>query len=181
MDGILPGGTGVAVPQTDTSASSFTGNYALGAQGFNFFCCEFDFVAAGSVNDGALSGTGLLSDPFLTFGESTTTNPGSTFSGTPIADPSNSGRYTMFATDPTPNPLVMTVGGTTTDFTVAIYQASGGQLFWLDEDALSGMAFMGTLQQQGSLNSLPAAKKKTEAKTTVTQSPSRSAVVSKTR
>lgn len=181
MDGILPGGTGVAVPQTDTSASSFTGNYALGAQGFSSFCCEFDFVAAGSVNDGALSGTGLLSDPFLTFGESTTTNPGSTFSGTPIADPSNSGRYTMFATDPTPNPLVMTVGGTTTAFTVAIYQASGGQLFWLDEDALSGMAFMGTLQQQGSLNSLPAAKKKTEAKTTVTQSPSRSAVVSKTR
>jgi hypothetical protein len=87
----------------------------------------------------------------------------------------------MFATDPTPNPLVMTVGGTTTDFTVAIYQASGGQLFWLDEDALSGMAFMGTLQQQGSLNSLPAARKKTEAKTTATQSPSRSAVVSKTR
>jgi hypothetical protein len=179
MDGILPGGTGVVVPQSDTSTSSFTGNYALGAQGFNGFCCEFDFVAAGSVTGGALSGTGLVGDPFDTFGASTT-NPGSTFAGTPIPDPSNAGRYTMFASDPTPNPLAMTVGATTADFSVAVYQASGGLLFWVDEDALSGMTFLGTLQQQGSLNALPAAKKTHKA--TTARSPSRSAVVvSKTR
>jgi hypothetical protein len=179
MDGILPGGTGVVVPQSDTSTSSFTGNYALGAQGFNGFCCEFDFVAAGSVTGGVLSGTGLVGDPFDTFGASTT-NPGSTFAGTPIPDPSNAGRYTMFASDPTPNPLAMTVGATTADFSVAVYQASGGLLFWVDEDALSGMTFLGTLQQQGSLNALPAAKKTHKA--TTARSPSRSAVVvSKTR
>jgi len=158
MDGILPGGTGVVVPQTDTSASSFAGNYAFGAQGFNAFCCEFDFVAAGSVTGGALIGTGLVGDPFDTFGASTT-NPGSTFAGTLIPDPSNAGRYTMFASDPTPNPLAMTVGANTTDFSVAVYQASGGLLFWMDEDTFSGMAFLGVLQQQGSLNGLPAARK----------------------
>jgi hypothetical protein len=179
MDGILPGGTGVVVPQTDTSTSSFTGNYAFGAQGFNSYCCEFDFVAAGSVTGGALIGTGLVGDPFDTFGASTT-NPGSTFAGTLIPDPSNAGRYTMFASDPTPNPLAMTVDATTTDFSVAVYQAGGGLLFWVDEDALSGMTFLGTLQQQGSLNALPAAKK--TRKTTTAPSPSRSAaVVSKTR
>jgi hypothetical protein len=74
------------------------------------------------------------------------------FSGTPLPDPSNVGRYTMFS-----SPLEITISGTATDFNVVIYQASGGQLFWLDEDSFS--VFLGSLQQQGSLSGLPAARK----------------------
>ena len=44
MDVPLAGGTGVLIPQTDTSSASFTGNYAFGAQVINDFCCELDFV-----------------------------------------------------------------------------------------------------------------------------------------
>jgi len=156
--GFLPGGTGILVPQTDTSTASFTGNYDFAAQAFNEFCCEFDFVGQGSVTSGVFAGTGLVSDPFLTLGAGAT-NSGVTFSGTPLADTSNPGRYTLFTTNPTPNPLDITIGGATTSFDVAIYQASGGQLFWLDEDANIGSVFLGSLQQQGSLTGLPAAKK----------------------
>jgi hypothetical protein len=156
VDPALPGGTGFLIPQTDTAAASFTGSYAFAAQGFNEFCCEFDFVGQGSVTGGVLTGNGLVSDPFLTLGGSAT-NTGATLSGSPIPDPSNLGRYTLFATDPTPNPLALTVGATTTDFSVAIYQASGGQLVWLDEDSGIGIVFLGSLEQQGSLTGVPAA------------------------
>jgi hypothetical protein len=164
MDAPLPGGTGLLVPQTDTAAASFTGAYAFGAQDFNDFCCEFDFVAQGSVTKGVLKGTGLLSDPFLTLGASAT-NSGVAFSGTPLPDKINVGRYSMLSTNPKPNPFKITINGTEQDFDVVIYQASGGFLFWLDEDAVS--VFLGSLQQQGSLTGLPTARKaaaKAEAK-----------------
>jgi hypothetical protein len=63
----------------------------------------------------------------------------------------------MFSTNPTPNPLNLRIGGLLTPFDVVVYQASGGQLFWLNEDALS--VFVGSLQQQGSLTGLPATGK----------------------
>jgi hypothetical protein len=44
------------------------------------------------------------------------------------------------------------------NYTTVIYQADGGQLFWLDEDANGVSVFLGTLQQQGSLTGLPAEK-----------------------
>ena len=145
-------GTGVLIPQTDTSTASFTGNYAFGAQDYNDYkssCspCEFDFVGQGSVTSLALSGTGLVSDPYSFF-SSTATDTGVGFSGTAVADTNNPGRYTI-----TP---AITVGAPV-DFNVVIYQASGGQLLWLDED--SNDLFLGSLQQQGSLTGLPAAKK----------------------
>jgi hypothetical protein len=161
------GGTGYLVPQTDSTSASFTGNYAFGAQvydGFNQNAVsdEFDFIGQGSVTSGAFSGTGIVSDPFFNLNSSTgaaTTYTGVTFSGTPLADPSNPGRYTLSATNTTPNPLVMTptAPAPVVDFTVAIYQGNGGLLFWVDEDVES--LFLGTLQQQGSLTGLPAAKK----------------------
>jgi len=154
MDLILAGGTGILIPQPPVSVSSFTGNYAFGAQGFNTFPEEFDFVGQGSVTSGTLSGTGLVSDPFITFGANGT-NSGVTFSGTPLPDTSNVGRYTMFST--VPNPLEVTINGTATPLDVVIYQASGGQLLWLNEDAST--VFLGSLQQQGSLTGLPAARK----------------------
>jgi hypothetical protein len=155
-------GIGVLTPQTDTSTASFAGNYAFGAQDF-FGCgvglgtCEFDYVGQGSVTSGVLTGTGLLSDPFLAFGVGTA-NTGVTFTGTATPDVGHAGRYTM-------SPLTINVGGSFVDFSVALYQASGEQLFWMDEDNFS--LSLGLFQRQGSLNGLPAARgaaAKTKAK-----------------
>jgi hypothetical protein len=149
-------GTGILLPQTDTSTASFAGSYAFGAQAYHnprgpALGWEFDFVGQGSVNSGAFSdATGLVSDPFFIFN---TTPPDGTdtakFSGTASPDPVNAGRYTIkldvtLTADP--------------DFNVVIYQASGGQLFWLDEEENDDSVFLGSLQQQGSLIGLPAAQ-----------------------
>jgi hypothetical protein len=153
--GAVPaGGTGILIP-TDTSAS-FTGTYAFGARGNNFGA-EFDFVGVGPVTSGTLNGTGILSDPFISFGFSST-NTGATFSATPQADPNAAGRYTMLSTNTVPNPLTVAIAGTMLPgpFDVVIYQGSGGQLFWLDEDF--GFGFFGILEPQGSLTGLPAAR-----------------------
>jgi hypothetical protein len=158
-------GTGVLTPQTDTSTASFAGNYAFGAQDF-FGCgvglgtCEFDYAGQGSVTSGVLTGTGLLSDPFLAFGVGTA-NTGVTFTGTATPDVGHAGRYTM-------SPLTINVGGSFVDFSVALYQASGEQLFWMDEDNFS--LSLGLFQQQGSLSGLPAARG-TPAKTKAKRKP----------
>jgi len=150
-------GTGVLIPQTVTATDSFAGNYAFGAQGYTLLNTaegwEFDFVGQGSVTDGVLGGTGLLSDASALF-DANPTNTGVTFSGTAVPDEANAGRYTMFS----PSPLVMTVvEGSPFDFQVVLYQASGGQLLFLNEDNDPG--FFGSLQQQGSLTDLLATSK----------------------
>ena len=157
MDAVIAGGTGVVIPQTDTATASFTGNYAFSGQAYASLLGfgEFDFVGRGKVTSGVLSGSALVSDPFLNLGTKLT-DSGVKFAGTPLADPSNPGYYTMLSTNPTPNPLAITVSGSTTDFDVVIYQASGGQLFWLNEDPTS--VFLGLLQQQTSLKGLPLAR-----------------------
>jgi hypothetical protein len=43
-------------------------------------------------------------------------------------------------------PLDLNVTGTASPFTVAIYQANGGQLFWLNEDAKS--MFLGPIEKE---------------------------------
>jgi hypothetical protein len=142
-------GTGVLTPQTDTSPASFAGNYAFGSQAY-LPGVEFDFVGQGSVTGGALSGTGLISDPFAFFGASPANYSGVPFAGTATPDGTNAGRYTI--------PLAISVvSGSPVDFSVVIYQASGGQLFWLDEDVSD--SFFGPLEQQGSLTGLSAARK----------------------
>jgi len=163
-------GTGVLIPQTDTSTASFAGNYAFGAQEYNYDnFWEFDFVGQGSVSSPGgvltLTGTGPVSDPGGLFDSGTAEETGATFSGTPLADTTNVGRYTLLRTNPTPNPLAITVGdNSAVPFNVVIYQASGGQLFWLNEDYDQASdnfysVFLGSLQQQGSLTGLPAAKR----------------------
>jgi hypothetical protein len=156
LDAALPGGVGIVVPQTDTATTSFNGSYAFSAQDFNDFCCEFDFAGQGTVTNDALAGTGYVNDPFLTLG-TTAMNSGVTFAGTALPDKVNVGRYSLSSTNKKPNPFEITISGATTDFEMAIYQASGAQLFWLDEDAFS--VALGSLQLQGSLNGLPVAKK----------------------
>jgi hypothetical protein len=162
LDGFTLNGTGVLVPQTNTSTASFVGNYAFGAQADNnsrgpLLGWEFDFVGQGTVSGGALSGAGLVSDPFFIFDN---TPPDGTdfakFSGTATPDPANAGRYTMS--------LGVTI---TADpaYTTAIYQADGGQLFWLDENKNGDSVFLGMLQQQGSLGGLPAGRSRVKGKT----------------
>ena len=153
LDPSLSGGAGIVIPQTDTSTSSFAGNYAFGAQAF-FAPYEFDFVGQGSMKSGVFTGTGEVSDPFITLGGNAT-NPDVAFSGAPLPDTSNVGRYTLFSTNTVPNPLNVTISGTTTSFDVALYQASGAEVLWLNEDFSS--VFFGSMQHQGSLSKLPVA------------------------
>ncbi len=150
-------GTGVLIPQTDTSTISFAGNYAFGGQDYNGNTNgEFDFVGQGSVTGGVLTGNGFVSDPFFFFTANPATDSQVRFAGLQTSDVENVGRYTMFA----PNPLVITVpAGSPNDFQVIIYQTSGGLLFWLDEDSES--LFLGPLQREGPLAGLPAARRTT--------------------
>ena len=85
-------------------------------------CCgEFDFVGQGSVTAGALTGTGLVSDPFAFFTGDTATNTAVPFAGTATPDGVTAGRYTI--------PLVATVvSGSPVTLNAVIYQASAGQL-----------------------------------------------------
>jgi hypothetical protein len=150
-------GTGLLLPQTDTNTASFAGDYAFGAQDYNYLSegdgWEFDFAGQGSVTSLALKGFGLISDPWLAVGDNPT-DSAAKFSGTATPDGSNPGRYTI--------PFVIGQTGFASDFQVVTYQASGGQLLWLDEDLYS--VFLGSLQQQGSLTALPTAAVGTPAK-----------------
>jgi hypothetical protein len=165
-------GTGILIPQTDTSTASFTGNYAFGAQAFydsddgceikgdarkpNGDGCggpwEFDFVGQGSVTAGALAGAALINDRGYFF-DGDSLDIGATASGTSVPDGVNAGRYTI--------PLVVSpVDGSPATFPVTIYQASGGQLLWVDVNENDDEdLFLGSLQQQGSLAEIPGIKK----------------------
>ncbi|MGH9499525.1 MAG: beta strand repeat-containing protein [Terriglobales bacterium] len=149
----LSGGTGFLIPQTDTSTASFEGTYAFGAQDQSLFGGEFDFVGVGTVDSSqALSGQGPLSDPFFTFG-GRSAELLAKLSGKAGPDSGNPGRYTMFSADS--NPLKIKAGGTTVDFDVALYQASGVELFWVNVNADDTSVFLGSLQMMGSLTGLP--------------------------
>jgi len=158
LDGFTLNGTGVLIPQTDTSTASFAGSYAFGAQTFHSprgakLGWEFDFVGQGAVSSGALNNaSGLLSDPFFIFNA---TGPDGTdtakFTGTTTPDPTNAGRYTM--------KLGITVAADPVNFNTVIYQAGGGQLFWLNADKTDVSVFLGVLEQQGSLVTVPALAK----------------------
>ena len=172
LDSNLSGTSGVLLPQTDTTTAHFAGNYAVGAQDFNNFnstckLCEFDMVGQGSVTGGALSLSGLVSDPFATVSAGATSS-GDTFSGTPLADALNPGRYSMFSTNTPPNTLAATVDGAAVNLEVVLYQASGEQLLWLNVNNLtpSFTVFLGPVEQQGSLAGLPVARKVAKIRTT---------------
>jgi len=162
-------GTGVVAQQTATATTAFTGNYAFGSQ--DFFCniCEFDFVGQGAVTNLSFgtTATGLLNDPVGLFGSGNQQYPGVTFMAAPLPDfyESTTGRYSLFTTNATPNPFVVTVpvpasnppATTSIPFNVVVYQASGTQLFWVDEDNFS--LALGSIEQQGDLSLVPAAKR----------------------
>jgi hypothetical protein len=60
--------------------------------------------------------------------------------------------------------LGVTISADPATYNSVIYQADGGQLFWIDENADGNSVFLGSLQQQGSLTGLPAAQKGAAAK-----------------
>jgi hypothetical protein len=157
LDGYTLNGTGVLTPQTDTAAPGYEGTYAFGAQNYNVFNpdsvgWELDFVGLGTVTDGALAGTGSVSDPWFTLdGGNGSATLAATFADSAVPDPSNHGRYTV-------STLAATLSGAgTQDFSVVIYQASGTQLYWIEEDDAGD--FLGTFEQQGSLTGMPAVRK----------------------
>ena len=74
----------------------------------------------------------------------------------------------MLSTNTTPNPLAATLNGVSLNFDVAVYQASGEQLFWINVinfNAVTSTVFLGPLEQQGSLAGLPAARKPAKTQT----------------
>ncbi|HXN18018.1 MAG TPA: hypothetical protein VN875_06770 [Candidatus Binatus sp.] len=142
-------GVGTIVPQTGTAQTSFAGFYAFGGQGETTVSFdEFDFVGTGTVTAGAttntLVGEGSLSDPFGELTDPGVLSSDATFNATATPDPDNAGRYTL-------GPLAVAPATGDTDFTafnfatVTAYQASGGQLFWLEVDPDS--YFVGSLEQ----------------------------------
>jgi hypothetical protein len=154
-------GSGVLVPQTDASTTSFAGNYALGFQDFvPEVGGEFDFVGNAAATAGSFSGAGIVNDPGDVLG---TTDPlintATTFSSTLVPDTSNTaGRYLL-----DPLNFIFGDGAAPVSFLGVIYQASGGQLFWMENGADGlGSVFTGQIQQQ----TLPlgAAAKKASAK-----------------
>ena len=143
-------GSGVMVPQTDNSTASFTGNYGVGFQDLNVDG-EFDFVGNATASGANFTGTGTLSDWALILGVAQV-NTGTTFSSTIGPDLNNQGRYLL-------NPFSMIVGdgGATIPYDGAIiYQASGQQLFWMENQSdefnalIGGSMFSGQIQQQAS-------------------------------
>ncbi len=148
-------GSGVLVPQTDTSTVSFAGNYAFGLQDFAPTLGEFDIVGNATATAGptaALTGAGVISDPTDVLG-GTSAVENLTFASSPIVpDTTNSaGRYLMdsFIVDAGDGAVTIAYGA-------VVYQASGGQLFWMENgsDAINGglgsfgSVFGGQLQQQ---------------------------------
>jgi hypothetical protein len=145
-------GSGVLVPQTDNATASFAGNYALGFQDFVddgiSVSGELDFVGNATATATApalLTGNGVMSDPFDLLGGASFSETGSFTSPiTPDPNPANLGRYEI-------SPFSVTVETVTTPipYLAVVYQASGGQLFWI-EDGADGQAsvFGGQLQQQ---------------------------------
>jgi hypothetical protein len=142
-------GTGVLIPQTDNSTASFAGNYALGFQDFiNTVTTsgELDFVGNATATATAptlLTGNGTVSDPFDLLGGASASLSAS-FTSPIVPDAANLGRYTI-------SPFSVTVDSVTTPipYLGIVYQASGGQLFLMEDGADNqSSVFNGQIQQQ---------------------------------
>ncbi len=143
MDANLAG-IGSIVPQTDITTASFEGSYAFAAQGnTDIDGDEFDFLGTASMSSDteAFAGSGSLGDPFAAIFEGGVLSDTVSFAATAVPDGVNPGRYTF-------SPLALTGPDIDGEFflTFGIYQASGGQLFWVDIDD-SGIEAGGSLQQ----------------------------------
>ena len=138
-------GSGVLVPQTDTATTSFAGNYALGLQDLVPDTGEFDFAGNATATAGSLSGNGFLNDPGDVLGTTEPlVNSATSFTSTLVSDGLAQGRYLL-----DPINVIVGDGAATITYQAVIYQANGGQLFWM-ENAADGndSVFTGQIQQQ---------------------------------
>jgi hypothetical protein len=149
-------GVGVLVPQTATTG--FTGNYALGLQDLiptTEASGEVDFVG-NAVAGTNLVGSGTLSDPGNLFGLGTVDT--ASFSAPITADATNAGRYEI-------SPFIVTVNGNGAPIMIPdmanAYEASGAQLFWI-EDGADGQSsvFGGQIQATSTLGAAAAKRTK---------------------
>ena len=154
-------GIGTLVPQ---ASGSFSGNYAVGFQDFfpggpppPLNSGEADFV--GNATAGAtLAGSGTISDPRGVLNNPATVDS-VTFSGATItADATNAGRFHH-------NPITVTAyhgrRGHVVSYAANVYEASSGQLFWIEDgaDGLSSV-FGGQIQATSTLGAAAAKKVK---------------------
>jgi hypothetical protein len=138
-------GSGVLVPQTDTATTSFAGNYALGLQDLVPETGEFDFVGNSTATANSLSGAGILNDPADVLGTTEPlVNSGTSFTSTLVSDGLAQGRYLL-----DPINVIVGDGAATITYQAIVYQANGGQLFWLENAAdMNDSVFTGQIQQQ---------------------------------
>jgi hypothetical protein len=143
-------GAGVLIPQTDTNAAHFTGDYTFGAQGASDVRFdEFDFLGQATVTAGAFAGTGFLSDPFVSgLTGKAMEFPNVNFASTAEPDGSNPGRFTF-------SPFVLSSSGFANpiDLTFTAYQANAGQLFLVGIDSTT--VFGGSIEQNTLAGAVP--------------------------
>jgi hypothetical protein len=127
-------GYGIILPQAAPASSTFSGNYAVDWRGFTAAGVELN--ADGQVN----IGTGLVLAGTVDDADLQTGSPhlGVAISGTAAADPANPGRYTLT--------LAVPLTPTSPLLTFVIYQASTGDLVWVETDTTQYVS--GTIQQQ---------------------------------
>jgi hypothetical protein len=127
-------GYGVILPQAAPASSTFSGNYAVDWRCFTPGGVEQNADGQANVGTGlALAGTVDAADL-----QTGSPHLGVAISGTATADPANPGRFTL--------PLTVALTPTSPALTFVIYQASTGDLVWVETDTAQYVA--GTIQQQ---------------------------------
>jgi hypothetical protein len=125
--------TGGGVLLAQASSPTFEGNYAVDYRGFTPAGVEQNLEGQIVVSGTGIAGAGDangLPTPGETLGASIT--------GTLTADPLHAGRFTL--------PLTIGIGATPPVLTFVIYQASTGDLFWVETDTTQYVS--GTIEQQ---------------------------------
>src|SRR5262249_37177447 len=116
-------GSGVLLPQSGTAA--VTGNFGVTYKSFTAAGGELNLGGQASIaGGGALTGTADANS--LGGGAA---NLGVNLSGTLTADAAHAGRFTL--------PLTVAIGAAPPALTFAVYEASGGQLLWVETDTAS--------------------------------------------
>jgi hypothetical protein len=127
-------GYGVILPQAAPASTTFSGNYAVDWRGFTPAGVELNADGQANLATGLVL-AGTVDDADLQTGSP---HLGVAISGTATADPANPGRFTL--------PLTVALTPTSPALTFVIYQASTGDLVWVETDTTQYVS--GTIQQQ---------------------------------
>ena len=124
-------GGGVLLPQV--ASPTFTGNYSIGYRAFTPAGVEQNATGQVAVGNGSFTGT-ADSNTLPTVG----VNLGVSVSGTFTADATHVGRFTL--------PLTVSIGTNPPALNFVLYQASTGDLLWIETDTTQYVS--GTIEQQ---------------------------------